>query len=54
MGFEIRENEKHMKAEEFVKEMKEMHEEANVVLRKLQECYGVLGHKLFFIYFFLI
>ena len=53
MGFEIRKNEKHVKAEEFVKEMKKMHKEANVVLRKLQECY-VLGHKLFFIYFFLI
>jgi len=29
MGFEIRKNEKHVKAEEFVKEMKKMHEEAN-------------------------
>ena len=34
IGFEIRKKEKHAKAEKFMKEMKEMHEEAKAVLRK--------------------
>ena len=37
MGFEKRKKEKHVKTEEFVKEMKEMHEEAKAVLTKLQK-----------------
>ena len=35
MGFEIRKKRKHVKAEEFVKEMKEMYEKVKVVLIKL-------------------
>ena len=34
ISFEIRRKEKHVKAGKFVKKMKEMHEEAKVVLRK--------------------
>jgi len=37
MGFDIRKKEKNVKAEEFMKEMKERHEEAKVVLVKSQE-----------------
>ena len=37
MGFNIRKKEKNDKAEEFVKEMKERHEEAKVALVKSQE-----------------
>jgi len=37
MGFEIRKKGKFERAEEFVKRMKEVHEEAEVVLRKSQE-----------------
>jgi len=38
MGFEIKKKkEKHAKAEEFVKEMKKMHEEAKVALKKSQK-----------------
>ena len=37
MSFEIRKKRKHVKAEEFVKEIKEIHEEVKVVLTKLQE-----------------
>jgi len=37
MGFEVRKKGKHAKTEEFVKEMKEMHEEAKAALRKSQE-----------------
>ena len=37
IGFDIRKKEKNEKAEEFVKEMKERHEEAKAVLVKLQE-----------------
>ena len=37
MGFDIRKKEKNEKAEEFVKEMKERHEEARAVLVKSQE-----------------
>ena len=37
MGFDIRKKEKNEKAEEFVKEMKERHEEAKAALVKLQE-----------------
>ena len=37
MGFDIRKKEKNNKAEEFVKEMKERHEEAKVALVKSQE-----------------
>ena len=33
MSFEIRKKEKHVKAEEFVKEMKEIHEEVKAVLK---------------------
>ena len=35
MGFEIRKKKKHTKAKEFVKEMKEMHKEAKVALKKI-------------------
>jgi len=34
MGFEIRKKKKHAKTKEFVKEMKEMYEEAKAVLKK--------------------
>ena len=37
MGFDIRKKRKNKKAEEFVREMKERHEEARAVLVKLQE-----------------
>jgi len=37
MGFEIRKKEKHVKAKDFVKKMKKVHEEAKVALKKLQE-----------------
>jgi len=37
MGFEIRKREKHAKAEEFVKEMKNIHKEAKAALRKSQK-----------------
>ena len=37
MGFEIRKKRKYAKAEKFVKEMKEMHEEAKAVLKNLQK-----------------
>ena len=37
MGFEIKKKEKHAKAEEFVKEIKKIHKEAKVVLKKSQE-----------------
>jgi len=37
MGFEIRKNEKYVKAKDFVNKMKKMYEEAKVVLEKLQE-----------------
>jgi len=36
MGFEIRKKEKHVKAKDFVKEIK-VYEEAKVALKKLQE-----------------
>jgi len=35
IGFEIRKKRKHVKAEEFVKEIKKMHKEAKVTLKKL-------------------
>jgi len=35
MGFEIRKKRNHVKAEEFVKEMKKIHEEVKPVLKKL-------------------
>ena len=34
IGFEIRKKGKHVKVKEFVKEMKKMHKEAKVVLKK--------------------
>jgi len=34
MDFEIRKKRKHVKTEEFVKEMKEIYEEAKVALKK--------------------
>jgi len=37
MGFEIRKKKKYMKTEEFVEEIKEIHEEVKMVLIKLQE-----------------
>ena len=37
MGFDIRKKRKNKKAEEFVREMKERHEEARAALIKLQE-----------------
>ena len=37
MGFNIRKKRKNMKAEEFVKEMKDRHEEVKAVLMKPQE-----------------
>ena len=37
MGFDIRKKEKNEKAEEYVREMKERHEEARAVLVKAQE-----------------
>ena len=37
MGFEIRKKRKYVKAEEFVKEIKEIQEEAKVTLKKPQE-----------------
>ena len=37
MGFEIRKKRKYIKAEEFVKEMKEMYEKVKAVLKKSQE-----------------
>ena len=37
MGFDIRKKGKNVKAEEFMKEMKDRHEEAKAVLIKLQE-----------------
>jgi len=35
MNFEIRKKEKHVKAEEFVKEIKEIHKKAKVMLKKI-------------------
>jgi len=35
MNFKIRKKRKHVKVEEFVKEMKKMHEKVKVTLRKL-------------------
>ena len=35
MNFKIRKKKKHVKVEEFVKEMKKMHEKVKVALRKL-------------------
>jgi len=37
MDFEIRKKRKHVKAEEFVKEIKEIYEETKVALKKSQE-----------------
>ena len=37
MGLEIRKKEKHVKTEEFVEEMKEIHEEIKIALIKSQE-----------------
>ena len=37
MGFEISKKRKHVKVEEFVKEIKEMYEKVKAVLKKLQE-----------------
>jgi len=37
MGFEIRKKRKHVKVEEFVKEIKEIYKEVKVVLRKSQK-----------------
>ena len=37
MGFKIRKKRKHMKAEKFVKEMKEIYKKAKAVFKKLQE-----------------
>ena len=37
MGFEIRKKGKNVKAENFVKEMKKIHEKVKVVLKKSQE-----------------
>ena len=37
IGFEIRKKKKYVKAEEFVKKMKEMYKEVKAVLRKSQE-----------------
>ena len=37
MGFDINKKGKHMKAEEFVKEMKDRHEKAKIALIKFQE-----------------
>ena len=37
IGFEIGRKEKHVKAKEFVKEIKKMHETMKAVLKKLQE-----------------
>ena len=37
MGFDIRKKRKNKKVEEFVREMKEKHEEAKAALMKLQE-----------------
>jgi len=37
IAFEIRKKEKYVKAEEFVKKMKKMHEEIKAALKKLQE-----------------
>ena len=37
MGFDIKKKRKNVKAEEFVKEMKDRHEEAKVALVKSQE-----------------
>jgi len=37
MGFEIRKKRKHEKVEKFVKERKEIHEEAKVALKQSQE-----------------
>jgi len=37
MGFEIRKKRKHEKVEEFVKEMKEIYEEAKVALKQSQK-----------------
>ena len=37
MGFEIRKKRKHEKVEEFIKEMKEIHEEAKVALKQSQK-----------------
>ena len=37
IDFEIRKKEKHIKTKEFVKEMKEIHEEVKVMLVKLQK-----------------
>ena len=35
MSFEIRKKEKHVKAKEFMKKMKKMHEETKAALKKL-------------------
>jgi len=37
MGFEIRKKGKHVKAEEFVKEIKKMYKKMKAVLKKLQK-----------------
>jgi len=37
MGFEIRKKRKHIKVEEFMKEIKKIYEEAKVALRKSQK-----------------
>ena len=37
MGFKMRKKRKHMKAEKFVKEMKEIYKKAKPVFKKLQE-----------------
>jgi len=37
MSFDIRKKGKHTKAEEFVKEMKKIHKEAKMILKKSQE-----------------
>ena len=37
MGFEIRKKRKHIKVEEFIKEIKKIYEEAKAVLRKSQK-----------------
>ena len=37
MGFEIKKKRKHMKVKEFVKEIKKIHKEVKVTLKKLQE-----------------
>jgi len=43
MGFEIRKKRKHVKAEEFVEEIKEIYEETKVALKKSQEEIKICG-----------